>query len=1604
VSPRTVVERFQEQAARTPDAPAVIADGGALTFRELDRQANALAARLAAGGVGSEDVVAVLLPRGVDLVVALLAVLKAGAVYLPLDPHHPADRIARTLADAAPVGLIAEAGTTSGDLPLFSPDGAGRDEPLLRPRPEHAAYLIYTSGSTGQPKGVLVTHGALASYLDWAVRLFPYIRHRRGALLLTSIAFDGAAAALYPILLQGGEVMLATHDQARDPEWVCAQLIGELSPSLLRVSPSHLDELLAVSRRLDHGLTVLGGEALPRRLVERLRAAAPRARIINHYGPTEATIACVTAELDPAGGPVPIGRPVPGMRGWVLDDALRSVSEGELYVAGAQLARGYLRQPGLTAERFVACPFGRPGERMYRTGDRVRVLPDGQWEFLGRADDQVKIRGNRVEPGEVEARLLEQPGIGLAVVVARAGQTGDTSLVGYVVPAPAATIDPVALRAALARSLPEFLVPSALVVLARLPVGPSGKVDRQALPAPQYLSSSSRAASTHAEIALCGLFAQVLGVPSVSVDDSFFDLGGHSLLVGRLLGEVRRTLGAELGYHDVFDHPTVTELAALLRGSDRPALVPAVGEEDRAVLSHAQRRLWFIGQLEGPSPTYHLPVVARLSGAVDEGALSAALRDVVARHEILRTLIRETNGEPRQLILPPGQASLKLQRGPAEISRPFDLATEIPVRAWLSSASDTVHELVVVLHHIAADGGSVAPLLRDLGQAYAARLSGTAPNWAPLPVQYADYTAWHQRLLGSVVDAQLDYWRAQLADLPDEIALPRDRSRPAYPDLAGARVPFTVDPALHDRLLTVARQYGVTLFMLLQAALVVLLTRLGGEEDIPIGTVVAGRSDQALDGLVGFFVNTLVLRTDVSGEPSFAELLARVRATDLDAYRNQDAPFERVVEMLNPARTVGRHPLVQVLLAFQAADSRVLNLPGVAAELVTAELDVAKFDLTLSLSEADGLVGEWEYATDLFHPATVASLSEYFLRLLAAFAADPAQPVSEPDLLSAEQRSRILVDWNRTPVPDTMLLPEALADQARRRPDWPAIVFAGSKTSYRQLDDQANRLARLLIERGIGPESLVGVFLPRGPDLMAAMLAVLKTGGAYLPLDPRYPADRLSEFLADARPALLLTGGGNVEPPPGVPLLSVAEAAGHGAEPVTRRFSGDHPAYVIYTSGSTGRPKGVLVTHRAMAQRVGWLADRYKLTAADRVLQFAATGFDVHVEEIFPTLLAGATLLIPHGPAADLPELLRDNEFQQISLLNLPTAFWHELLAAENVAWPRHLRLMVVGSDALAAASIELWRGRTPLFNVYGPTETTVAATAGDVSVGHPHIGRPAWGTRAYVLDARLRPVPPGVRGELYLAGAGLARGYLGRPGLTAERFVACPFEPSGERMYRTGDLVRWRPDGQLEFAGRADDQVKIRGFRIEPGEVTARLLEQPGVAQAVVVAREDRPGDIRLVGYLVPAAGRELDPSVVRAALAALLPDYLVPAALMVLDALPVAPSGKLDRQALPPPHYRTAGRRAPGTHEEIVLCQLFAEVLGVADVSADDGFFDLGGHSLLVTSLISRVRSTLKAELSVQDVFLAPTVAALAPRLRPLTRSRPVLRRRNSETEPIA
>ncbi|WP_257230880.1 non-ribosomal peptide synthetase [Streptomyces sp. UH6] len=1174
------------------------------------------------------------------------------------------------------------------------------------------------------------------------------------------------------------------------------------------------------------------------------------------------------------------------------------------------------------------------------------------------------------------------------------------------------------LRDWLRERLPEHLIPSALVTLDALPLTGSGKLDRRALPAPDLgPAAAGRAPRTPQEQLLAELFAEVLGLAQVGVDDSFFDLGGHSLLATRLASRVRAALGAELEVRTLFETPTVAELAAHLDGSGaaRPALT-AGPRPERVELSFAQRRLWFLHRMDGPSATYNMPLALSLTGDLDRAALHAALADVTARHESLRTVFRETDGVPHQVVLSPAQAHPELpvteldesrlaERLAEEARRGFDLAAEPPVRAELFALAPDRHVLLVVVHHIAADGWSMGPLSGDLATAYAARCRGEEPQWSPLPVQYADYTRWQRDLLGDAADPdslfarQLAYWKDELAGIPHQLQLPADRPRPPVASQRGERVVVRLDPALHQALRDLATERGASMFMVLQAGLAALLTRLGAGTDIPVGSPIAGRTDQALDELVGFFVNTLVLRTDTGGDPGFAELLGRVRQKALTAYDHQDVPFEYLVEVANPVRSLAHHPLFQVMLALQNAPVGDFALPGLETGHLEAPTGTSRVDLTFSLAEqfrpdggADGLVGAVEYATDLFDASTVELLFERWARLLRAAVADPDRPISRIDLLSDAERHRLLHGFNDTAVElPSASLPELFARQVRATPDAVAVVAGGTELTYAELDLRAERLARALVRQGVRPETPVAVLMDRSAELVVAILAIVKAGGAYVPLDSRFPSSRIDLILRESGAALVLT-----------PEVLAALARSADAGPSEAGPSGAGPcdaevpcapeqvAYIMYTSGSTGRPKGVAVTHRDVAGLA--LSPEWRGGGHERVLMHSPTAFDLSTYELWVPLLNGGRIVVAPPEQLDLDLLQHTVTTHGVTGLWL-TAGLFRLVAEERPGLLAGVREVWTGGDVVSPAAAARVLAACPgieVVNGYGPTEATTLATRHPVrdlpeNAATVPIGGPMANMRAYVLDDRLLPVPTGMVGELYLAGTGVARGYLGRPGLTAERFTADPYGPAGSRMYRTGDLAWWRPDGTLEFAGRVDHQVKLRGLRIEPGEVEAVLTGCPGVAQAAVVAREDRPGDKRLVAYLVPAPEGALEVAGLAGRLRRELPDYMVPAAFVTVDTLPLTANGKLDRAALPAPDHGasdTAGR-GPRTPQEQLLCGLFAEVLGREHVSIDDGFFDLGGHSLLAARLASRVRETLGLELGLRTLFEAPTVAGLTERL---------------------
>jgi nonribosomal peptide synthetase DhbF len=1637
-----VAALFEEQVQRSPYAAAIVTEEGTLSYRLLNARANRLAHGLIARGIGPEDLLALAVPRSADMLVSLLAIQKAGAAYLPLDPEYPVERLSGMLDDAKPAAILttkqiaaqlprpasqliilndAEIIASLAVLPETNPTDRHRVRPLVADNP---AYVIFTSGSTGRQKGVVITQANLSNFIAAMQARFG-LGHGDRLLAVTTIGFDIASLELYLPLVSGARVIIPSHQVARHPPSL-AKLLIETGASIMQATPALWQMLLNHDPEVLQGLRILvGGEALPRRLARELKSVGYD--LTNLYGPTETTVWSTASEVSEAEVDAPsIGRPIRNTQVYVLDAGLQPVPAGvpgDLYIAGAGLARGYLSRAGMTAERFVANPFGPPGSRMYRTGDLARWRDDGSLDFVGRSDRQVKIRGFRIELGEIEAALASHPSIAQVAVVAREDRPGDKRLVAYLHPAPSQLPDPAALRQHLAGMLPEPMVPRAFVTLEKLPLTPNGKLDHKALPAPDLAMAAptgTRAPRNPTEEVLCNLFAETLGLPFVDIDSNFLELGGDSLLFARLASKVRTTFGIDLALGTFFDVFTVAGAAELIRNAQtaqaplkpfaRPEILP---------LSYAQHRLWFLNQFEGASPAYNIPVALRFSGKLDRAALEAALADVTERHEVLRTLIQETSGIPRQHVLRPAEAHPRLtlvettetalqEALDAAARQGFDLADEIPLRACLFALAPQEHVLLLVVHHIAADGGSLAALARDLTTSYAARRSGAAPGWTKLPVQYADYTLWQRQLLGaeseptSRIAGQIAFWRNALADLPEQLELPTDRPRPLIASYAGDKVSFRICTELHQRLLGLARDNQASLFMVVQAALAALLTRLGAGTDIPIGSPVAGRSDHALDELIGCFVNTLVLRTDTGGNPSFRDLVARVRVANLSAYAHQDLPFERLVEILNPVRSRARHPLFQVMLAFQNRIDVGFEMPGLSVGYQPIALEIAKFDLSFIVAERReldgalaGIDGLLEYRTDLFERTTVERIADRLVRLLDAAAGDPNLTIERLDLLAPEEVRQLLFDWNDTGagVPAARF-PALFEARVTAHPAATALVSAGTTLSYAELNTRANQLAHLLIGRGIGPEAIVAIALPRSIGMIISVLAVLKSGAAYLPIDPRYPADRIAFLFDDASPTAVITSGTIGAALPGATqqlvLDQVKTAAAIAGQPEHNPVDADRtapatladPAYVIYTSGSTGKPKAVLVTHAGIASLAATQNERFAITRHARVLQFSSPSFDASVMELLMAYGAGAALVLPPPDAILAGETLASTlNGQHISHTLIPPAALASVPPGE-FPW---LETLIVGGEACPPELVARWSVGRRMVNAYGPTEITAAATMSDplTGAGIPPIGRPVRSTKLYVLDGTLQVVPIGVPGELYIAGPGLARGYLNRPGLTAERFVANPFGAPGSRMYRTGDLVRWRADGNLDFLGRSDDQVKIRGFRIELGEIEAALGALPGISQVAVTVREDRPGDKRLVAYLVPAPGQHPEPALLRQRLLASLPEHMVPGAFVTLPALPLTTSGKLDRRALPvpaPSPVPTAAGRAPRNATEASLCNLFAETLGVGSVDIDSSFFELGGHSLLAIRLGRRIRDEICADFPITGVYTYPVVKDLA------------------------
>ncbi|MEU6810473.1 amino acid adenylation domain-containing protein [Streptomyces sp. NPDC046831] len=1608
-------------AEARPEAIAVVQGARRLSYRTLVRRAESLAVRLQKLGVSRGDRVVLATTRSPEMVVGMLAVLRAGAAYIPVDPGYPAKRLEFLIGDAGARLVLTEPEVRPGlpgldcpavDIPREDDGGQERPVPAAADGSD-VAYCIYTSGSTGLPKGVEIPHEGLSNLVAWHRETYGLTPADRTT-QIAGTAFDASVWEIWPTLTTGAELHLATEGHSS-----AAELVEWLTGAGITVSflPTPLAELVLAEdwpagTRLRYLLT--GGDRLHRH-----PPAGLPFTLVNHYGPTECTVVATAGEV-PAGaeGREPsIGRPIRGIEARLLDDQGSDVpdgTEGELYLSGAGLARGYLNRPELTAERFVT--LGPDGTRYYRTGDLAVRNPDGSLRFVGRADGQVKLRGFRIELGEIESTLCTHPRITGAAAALREDVPGDARLAAYPVFRPGTSLSAAELRSWLAERLPGHLVPTSFTALDALPLTRNGKVDRSALPAPAQdrdaLAGAYVAPAEGVEAELAKLWQEVLGVDRVGALDDFFVLGGNSLSAVRVTGRLREHYAVDLPLTAVFAEPTVRGLARAVAAAprqDAERRQPRTPDRSRPLpLSPSQRRMWLMNGLDDSGTTYNVPLAFDLRGPLDEGALRQALRAVVERHEALRTGFVVEAGTPLQVVgavpeidcpvVEVGNDEEQLRRAERIARHRFDLTTGPLIRCELLRRGARRHVLLAVVHHIVFDGWSLGVFSRDLADCYEAALAGRAPA-PPLAVQPADITEQLQRAADEASEGpHAEYWRSTLEGAPQDLGLPTDFVRPSRPTNRGGRESVDIGPEALGSLRALCRAEGVTLFMGLAALCQAYLSRITGNEDVVIGSPVAGRNASGSEPLVGCFINTLPLRTDLSGEPGFRDLLHRVRHVVLGAFEHQDTPFERIVELAAAGHSADQNPVYQVVFALEDAHRAEFGFGGLSATVTELDAGTARADLSFSATPyGNGLRLTAEYRSDLFAPATVRRTLATLGTLLDGALAEPDRPFTLLPLLGPDEYRDQVHTWNDTarPFEDTATVHELVERRVDADPDAVAVVFEDrAALTYGELDRRANALAHRLRALGVGRETLVGLCVERSPDLVVAVLAVLKAGGAYVPLDPAYPADRLAFMLADSAAPVVVTQSAVRErlPQTSAAVVELDTDTAVDKMPATRPAPVSGPAglaYVIYTSGSTGRPKGVLIEHRSVCNFMANVQQMFGLGPHDRILQFASLSFDVSTFEIFGALTSGARLCLARQETLlSVRALSRFMTEQGITVMDMPPAVMKLLPGQEFPA----LRVAFVGGEAFSGGLVDDWSvpGRR-FINGYGPTEGTVTVIAEECGPGayegSPPIGRPMGNMRAYVLDRRQQLLPTGVPGELWIGGAGLARGYLGRPELTGERFLPDPFLADEDaRIYRTGDLVRLLPDGRLDFLGRVDDQVKLRGFRIELGEVEAVLTEHPGISSAAVLLREDKPGHPRLVGYAVPADGA-LTAAELRAHLADRLPAHMVPDAFVLLESLPLSPSGKIDRRSLPAPAAAdlTAARAVvqPRNRRERTLAELWCKLLQVPELGIHDNFFELGGNSIAAVQLVWDIHNSFGVELRLREVFDHPTVASLTPRI---------------------
>jgi amino acid adenylation domain-containing protein/non-ribosomal peptide synthase protein (TIGR01720 family) len=1632
---------FEAQVERRGEVLAVVDEAGRLSYAELDERANKLANHLQRHGVGTDSLVGVCLERSVEMVVALLGVLKAGAAYVPLDPAYPAARLSYMLEDADVSVLLTEerllAQLPANGARVIAVDSARKviaaesgERPESGVRPDNLAYVIYTSGSTGQPKGAMNTHRAICNRLRWMQEAYGLEESDR-VLQKTPFSFDVSVWEFFWPLMTGARLVMARPGGHQDSLYLARTLQREgittlhFVPSMLRAFLEQLDEAEAFEfdslRRV-----ICSGEALTTELQERFFARLS-CELHNLYGPTEAAVdvtswACRAGETRRT---VPIGKPIANTQIYILGTDGQLVAPrvaGELHIGGVSLARGYLKRAGLTAEKFIPDEWsGEAGSRLYRTGDRARFLPDGNIEYLGRIDHQVKLRGMRIELGEIEATLKGHALVRDCVALVRMAQQAEARLEAYLVIDEAGGLTGSELRVWLKERLPEYMIPQVFVMLDEIPLSPNGKIDRRALlesgGAEPELTTGYVAPRSLVEQMVAGIWEEVLGVERVGLRDNFFELGGHSLLAMQVISRVRRACGVEVELRWMFEDATVAGLASRVEeslnagaGVPAPPLEPAPRDRDLP-LSFAQQRLWFIDQLEAGGSAYNVATAMRLSGQLDVGALEQTFDEIVRRHEVLRTTFATVDGQPTQVVAESLRVRLETfdlsrlmeaereetarRMATEEAQRPFNLAQGPLLRLRLLKLDADEHIVLLTMHHIISDGWSMGVLIGEVTALYEAYSRGRESPLPSLPVQYADYAVWQREWLrGEALAEHLDFWEGQLAGVPPLLELPTDRPRPAVQGYHGARARVEISKEVSERLRALSRSEGATMFMTLLAVFKILLHRYSGQSEIVVGTPIANRDRVELESLIGFFVNTLVLRSDLSGDLTFRQLLARVRETTLGAYAHQHLPFEQLVDRLQPVRNLSHNPLFQVMFILQNAQAHEPELGGLKLTPLEISSRAVQFDLTLSMAErAEGLEAVFEYNTDLYDGATIERMLQHLAMLAESIVTSHGEArLSELEMMPESERRLLLAEWNETTTahPLESCIHALFERQAEQNPAAAALVSGTQRLTYGELNERSNRLARYLQKLGVGAEARVGICVERSVEMVVGLLGILKAGGAYVPLDPSYPQERLAFMIEDAQPLVLLTleRFSALLDAEGVPVVRLdgdwERIAQEDASNPANDVRPDNLAYIIYTSGSTGRPKGVAIEHRQSAALLYWARDVFPAEDLSGVLAATSINFDLSVFELYVTLGWGGTVILAEN-ALELPALPAANE---VRLINTVPSAIAELLRTGGI--PRSVRIINLAGEALSPKLVnELYQldWVEKIFNLYGPSEDTTYSTFALMPRGEHSsvsIGRPLANKQGYILDRELRPVALGLVGEMYIGGAGLARGYFNRPELTAERFIPNPFsaEP-GARLYRTGDLVRYLRDGNIEYLGRIDHQVKLRGFRIELGEIETALATHGKVLDAVVIVREDVPGEKRLVGYVVAQEREEVTGGELREHLQSRLPDYMIPSLWIALAEMPLTPSGKIDRRALPAPERDKLRLDEefvePRTEHERVLAKIWAQALGLARVGVHDNFFHLGGDSILSIQIIARANQA-GLRLTPRQVFQHQTIAELA------------------------